>query len=478
VWLRILDLGPPPTAHGVVVACLMADGEGRPVEVARTPLSSRLDPFFDAPLALRGAASGKGSGRPLTFAVLALSGAGEEALVAEAHIASDRLRDCGRLQGLTPGTRLSGVVALPLCAPGDAQQPLPKAALHCLVLAGPSGGGAAGASPAPRSARGGAATGAAASAAAAAAAAAPPPGAAGWAPALALDHTVACCPAAAGGGDAVAVRLRGRNLAAAALRVHAAALALPAAAAWELVATPPMRGAAVPPGGEFHAAFVARRRAGAAAGGGFCDAEARVTYSLDAPAVEAAEASSAAAPPPPKPPAATLPLGAALALALVGAGADMVATRAVRLEPPERAAPLVARVRRADPAAPSVGQLVELAVDLRLRAGARLDAPRTAAAASDAAAGGGGEALELEVHAAAGDWALVGAHRQRIALPPPPAGGGGGGGERQLAALEWKLVPLRAGRLKLPTLAVLGGDGATLPPAVYDGDGTLHVRPL
>ena len=136
VWLRILDLGPPPTAHGVVVACLMADGEGRPVEVARTPLSSRLDPFFDAPLALRGAASGKGSGRPLTFAVLALSGAGQEALVAEAHIASDKLRDCGRLQGLTPGTRLSGVVALPLCAPGDAQQPLPKAALHCLVLAG------------------------------------------------------------------------------------------------------------------------------------------------------------------------------------------------------------------------------------------------------------------------------------------------------------------------------------------------------
>ena len=169
---------------------------------------------------------------------------------------------------------------------------------------------------------------------------------------------------------------------------------------------------------------------------------------------------------------------AALALALVGAGADMVATRAVRLEPPERAAPLVARVRRADPAAPSVGQLVELAVDLRLRAGARLDAPRTAAAASDAAAGGGGEALELEVHAAAGDWALVGAHRQRIALPPPAGGGGGGGSERQLAALEWKLVPLRAGRLKLPTLAVLGGDGATLPPAVYDGDGTLHVRPL
>ena len=35
VWLRILDLGPPPTAHGVVVACLMADGEGRPVEVAK-----------------------------------------------------------------------------------------------------------------------------------------------------------------------------------------------------------------------------------------------------------------------------------------------------------------------------------------------------------------------------------------------------------------------------------------------------------
>ena len=61
--------------------------------------------------------------------VLALSGAGEEALVAEAHIASDRLRDCGRLQGLTPGTRLSGVVALPLCAPGDAQQPLPKLSL-------------------------------------------------------------------------------------------------------------------------------------------------------------------------------------------------------------------------------------------------------------------------------------------------------------------------------------------------------------
>ena len=134
VWLRILDLGPPPTAHGVVVACLMADGEGRPVEVARTPLSSRLDPFFDAPLALRGAASGKGSGRPLTFAVLALSGAGQEALVAEAHIASDKLRDCGRLQGLTPGTRLSGVVALPLCAPGDAQQPLPKAALHFYVM--------------------------------------------------------------------------------------------------------------------------------------------------------------------------------------------------------------------------------------------------------------------------------------------------------------------------------------------------------
>ena len=47
--LERLDLGPPPTAHGVVVACLMADGEGRPVEVARTPLSSRLDPFFAAP---------------------------------------------------------------------------------------------------------------------------------------------------------------------------------------------------------------------------------------------------------------------------------------------------------------------------------------------------------------------------------------------------------------------------------------------
>ena len=202
-----------------------------------------------------------------------------------------------------------------------------------------------------------------------------------------------------------------------------------------------------------------------------------MTYSLDAPAVEATEASSAAAPPPPKPPAATLPLGAALALALVGAGADMVATRAVRLEPPERAAPLVARARRADPAAPSVGQLVELAVDLRLRAGARLDAPRTppppptprpAAAARRSSSRCTRRRATGRSSARTASESRCRRHRE----------GGGGGGERQLAALEWKLVPSRAGRLKLPTLAVLGGDGATLPPAVYDGDGTLHVRPL
>ena len=360
VWLRILDLGPPPTAHGVVVACLMADGEGRPVEVARTPLSSRLDPFFDAPLALRGAASGKGSGRPLTFAVLALSGAGEEALVAEAHIASDKLRDCGRLQGLTPGTRLSGVVALPLCAPGDAQQPLPKAALHCLVLAGPSGGGAAGARP-------GAAQRAAARRPARRRRPPPPPPRRRRAPPAGRprSRSTTLSPAAPPAAAAAATRWRCASAGATSRRRRCAST--------------PRRSRCRGGGGSSSrrrrcaarrcrpAASSTRPSSRAAAPApppvAACDAEARVTYSLDAPAVEAAEASSAAAPPPPKPPAATR-RWAPRSRSRSSAPAPTWWRRGRCASSRPSAAPLAARVRRADPAAPSVGQLVELAVDL------------------------------------------------------------------------------------------------------------------
>ncbi|KAL1511099.1 hypothetical protein AB1Y20_005921 [Prymnesium parvum] len=225
-----------------------------------------------------------------------------------------------------------------------------------------------------------------------------------------------------GAADAVLLlQLRGANTTRGGVRLHGAALRLAAGGSWREVvgaAPPPLEGVELPPDGGFETMFV-------------------VQYAPSQPLASCAQSDAELC-------------------------EEALCCRVLLSLPPLSAlAPLRCECVQLDPSAPRAREHTRLSLQLAAR-GAPL-----------------GE-IEVEVEAAASsDWIVMGPHTQRMVLADDVTSSDTKGEPR---SLTWTVVPLHAGYLDLPTLAVwklneCNARAERLPPPPYPFGGKVLVLP-
>ena len=431
-----------PQRRGLRVVAMVDGHPDQPL--GATQPSDRHEPLFSDPLEFWDEAAGKEASVPLRFLVKALRLDGVEApgdpeeTLAVALIKSDALRRLGLYN-----PREGAAVGLPLRSVSGERLP-PEALLHCYVHVGYSVRRKRQERLEPSSVVG--ATGASVITAS------PDDDANGAVdgrrrPILQLESSY--CPSA--DPEALLLRVRGRNASRhRALRLEGARLLAPPPWVVQACDESSLHGQVLPPGGFAHFLFEVRPAAPASAA-----ATAAATAAASSSAV--AELIVAFAP---------LDFGGS-----EGVGQSHGLAQAavhIPLHPPSLLYPFAIASHSICPAAPQVGEVASLQVELQYRLPlADGDSDRLLPTPLDR------PVAEAEVEVSpGGDWMLLGAHKQRVAL----AAGGRGPSRAVVGVLAWKLVPLSAGHVALPAMALHTlPDRRVLPAPPYLRGGTVWV---